>query len=216
MEYHCLQQHNPSQLQVSGSMMMMGTMWALGCLPKNPTNNQVLHSTPLTTKYSNSTPPTTKYFSSASSTTKNSNSTPPTNSTSPMTKHWTNYTSNIQFPWVTTKPVEYTSFTKYLDDSIHTKPVGLPVQPVTLFDTTPIITTTIKPAEANSPCSSLTPAHPTSSSEGCPQTPGEQLATHYTQSTKNKVILSVLWIISMQPMNLHTLSKLRLPNLFTK
>ena len=100
---------------------------------------------------------------------------------------------------------------------VETKGRGVQVsQSVTLFDTTPIITTTLKPAEANSPCSSLTPTHPTSSSEGCPQTPGEQLATHYTQSTKDNVILSVLWTISMQPMNLHTLSKLRLPNLFTK
>ena len=71
-----------------------------------------------------------------------------------------------------------------------TKGRGIQVsQPVTLFDTNPIITTTLKPAEANSPCSSLTPAHPTSSSEGCPQTPGEQLATHYTQDTKDNVIL---------------------------
>jgi len=49
---------------------------------------------------------------------------------------------------------------------------------VTLFDTT-----------TNSPCSSVTPAHPASSSEGCPQIPGEQLATHYTQSNKDNVIL---------------------------
>ena len=99
---------------------------------------------------------------------------------------------------------------------VETKRRGVQVsQPVMLFDTIPRITTTLKPAEANSPCSSLTPAHPTSS-EGCPQTPGEQLATHYTQSTKDNVILSVLWTISMQPMNLHTLSKLRLANLFTK
>jgi len=63
---------------------------------------------------------------------------------------------------------------------VETKGRGVQVsQPVTLFDTTPIITTTLKPAEANSPYSSLTTAHPTSS-EGCPQTPGEQLATHYT------------------------------------
>ena len=94
---------------------------------------------------------------------------------------------------------------------VETKGRGVQVsQPVTLFDTTPIITTTLKPAEANSP------AHPSSSSEGCPQTPEEQLAPHYTQSTKDNVILSVLWTISMQPMNLHTLSKLRLANLFTK
>ena len=166
----------------------MGTTWALGSTKKiqwYPTNNQVLHrtrpttnysnSTPPTTKHSNSTPSTTKYSSSASSTTNNSNSTPPTNSTSPTTNHWTNYTSNIQFPWVTTKPVEYTSFTKYLDDSTPSQ-----LQPVTLFDATPIITTTFKPAEANSPWSSMTHTRPTSSSERCPQTPGEQLAKHYT------------------------------------
>ena len=81
---------------------------------------------------------------------------------------------------------------------VETKRRGVQVsQPVMLFDTIPRITTTLKPAEANSPCSSLTPTHPTSSSEGCPQTPGEQLATHYTQSTKDNVILSVLWTISM-------------------
>jgi len=80
---------------------------------------------------------------------------------------------------------------------VETKGRGVQVsQPVMLFDTIPIITTTLRPAEANSPCSSLTPALPTSSG-GCPQTPGEQLATHYTQSTKDNIILSVLWTISM-------------------
>jgi len=49
---------------------------------------------------------------------------------------------------------------------VETKGRGVQVsQPVMLFDTIPIITTTLRPAEANSPCSSLTPALPTSSSE---------------------------------------------------